>query len=107
MLVRLLSLVDCEKKRQIGIVCVQHLLLAQVESIIGWNGGKEGVQQVVSLFVEKPIVAGEYLLEFRDRFFNFQWVFVIENDRKCEFPKILPSLPMAFRHSPSSSTAAC
>jgi hypothetical protein len=42
-------------------------------------------------------VAGEYLLEFRDRFLDLLRIFVVQDDRECEFPKILSVIADGFQ----------
>jgi len=48
MIVRLFAGKDRKQKRQVGVICVQQIQLAEVECIIARNGREIGVELVVS-----------------------------------------------------------
>src|ERR1700691_2182656 len=59
MRVRLLAGKDRKQKRQIGVICVQQIQLAEVERIVAGHGGEIGVKLVVSLRKQIAIRVGE------------------------------------------------
>src|SRR5208337_3391452 len=72
MRVRLFTGKDRKQKRQIGVVCVQQIQLAEVERIIAWHGGEVSVQLIVGFRKQIAVRVGEdasklghKLIEFR------------------------------------------
>ena len=72
MRVRLLARKDRKEKRQVGVVRVQQIQLAEVQRIVARYGGEIGVQLVISLRKKIAVRVGEdasklgyKLIEFR------------------------------------------
>src|ERR1700692_3049099 len=65
MRVRLLAGKDGKQKRQIGVIRVQQIQLAEVERIVAGHGGEIGVELVVGFRKKIPICVGEQASELR------------------------------------------
>src|ERR1700722_12811187 len=59
MCVRLLAGKDGKQKRQVGVICVQQIQLAEVEGIVAGHGGEIGVQLVIGFGKKIPVRVGE------------------------------------------------
>src|ERR1700728_541349 len=57
--VRLLAGKDRKQKRQVGVICVQQIQLAEVEGIVAGHGGEVGVQLVIGFGKKIPVRIGE------------------------------------------------
>src|SRR5579863_2621878 len=57
--VRLFAGKDRKQKRQVGVICVQKIQLAEVERIVAWYGGEIGVQLVVGFRKQIAVRVGE------------------------------------------------
>src|SRR5579872_1859967 len=59
MLVRLLAGKDRKKKRQVGVVRVQHVQLAEVHCIVARYGSEIGIQLVVGFYKQIAVRVSE------------------------------------------------
>lgn len=50
-----------KKKRQVGVIAVQDVQLPEVVPVIARQNGKEGVQEVVALFIKTGVDSREDL----------------------------------------------
>src|SRR5271169_6455561 len=71
MRVRLLAGKDRKEERQVGIICVQQIQLAEVERIVARYGGEIGVELVVSLRKQVAIRVGEDASELGSELLQF------------------------------------
>jgi hypothetical protein len=72
MRIRLLAGEDRKEKRQVGIVCVQQIQLAEVQRVVAGNGGEISIELVVGFREQIAVGVGEdasklshQLIEFR------------------------------------------
>ena len=61
--IELVSRMQGEKKRVVGVVCVQNQERAEIEGVVSWNGRKIGVKKVVTFFIQLSVVDTEVLVK--------------------------------------------
>ena len=69
--VRLLARKDREQKRQVGVVRVQQIQLAEVERVVAGHGGEVGVELVVGLRKQAAVGVGEDASELGPELLQF------------------------------------
>ena len=72
MRVRLLTGKDRKQKRQVGVIRVQQIQLAEVERIVARYGGEIGVQLVISLRKKIAVRVGEDASELGYKLIEFR-----------------------------------
>src|SRR5580700_10612194 len=65
MRVRLFTGKDRKQKRQVGVIRVQQIQLAEVERIVARHGGEIGIQLVVGFRKQIAVCVGEHASKFR------------------------------------------
>src|SRR6267143_2609983 len=78
-----------EEERQIGVVRVEQIEVAEVESVISWNSGEKGVEQVVAFFIERRIMHAEDFVELRSCPFDRGEIAVVEHDGEREETEVV------------------
>src|ERR1035438_3060095 len=90
MSVSLFSRKDGEKKRQVCIVGIEQIELAEVLRVVAGNGGEVRIELVVGLDEEIAVRVGEYTGELADDLVSLALCSRIHNDGEREVPKRLP-----------------
>ncbi len=75
-----LATVEGEQKREIGIVGVEQIQVAEIEGVVAGNRREKCVQEVVFLFVELGVVDAEDFVEFGARPVHLRQVEVVNHD---------------------------
>src|SRR5208337_315366 len=71
MRVRLFAGKDRKQKRQVGVVRVQQIQLAEVHRIVPWHGGEIGIQLVVGFRKQIAVRVGEDASELSHELIEF------------------------------------
>ncbi len=72
--------IERKEKRQIGVVGVEEIEVAKIESVVAGNGREEGIQKVATLVVQLGIMNAKDLVKLGGRPLDRSEVVVIDND---------------------------